>query len=70
MLKDEIENKINYIKRSKIKMIIKRMMVKIKIDQRDTTNFLLEVKIKRKITLIKENKNQKNEDQTGKNNTP
>ena len=48
MLKDEIENKINYIKRSKIKMIIKRMMVKIKIDQRDTTNFLLEVKIKKK----------------------
>ena len=48
MLKDEIENKINYIKKSKIKMIIKRMMVKIKIDQRDTTNFLLEVKIKKK----------------------
>ena len=48
MLTDEIENKINYIKRSKIKMIIKRMMVKTKIDQRDTTNFLLDVKIKKK----------------------
>ena len=48
MLRDEIKNKINYIKRSKIKMIIKRMMVKTKIDQRDTTNFLLEVKIKKK----------------------
>jgi len=32
MLKDEIGKKINYIKRSKIKMIIKRMIVKIKID--------------------------------------
>ena len=29
-------------------MIIKRMMVKTKIDQRDTTNFLLDVKIKKK----------------------
>jgi hypothetical protein len=28
------------------------------------------LKLKRKITLIKGNKNQKNEDQTGKNNTP
>jgi hypothetical protein len=31
MLKDKIEEKINYIKESKIKLIIKRMRVKIKI---------------------------------------